>query len=347
MGGRSQEHTISIETGVSVICALNQTKYRILPVRIERDGGWTIFPIYQEVIPRAVYKKLLDNNHLESTTKTLGEALSAIKVFNADFLFIALHGQFGEDGSIQGLAEQLDLPYNGSGILASALGVDKLKSAKVFESIGLKVPKQIELLKSNASKKEIKELHDRIERWFGYPCIIKPRFGGSSLGTSIANNKDDLKKALSNTQEFTNDILIQEFIKGREFTVGVLDVENHPIALPVTEIVSPFDFFDFQSKYNDGAVELTPAKIPPTQVQKLQDIALKAHEIIGCSGYSRTDIIAKDDDIEDSYYILEINTLPGLTPKSVYPVQANTQGIEFSDLLDKLIDFGSKRMEAR
>lgn len=349
MGGRSEEHSISVETGVSVVCALDQEKYNILPIRIERDSKWTIFPQYQEVIPRAVYKKLMDNNHLESKSQTITEALTTLKEFNADFMFIALHGQYGEDGSIQGLCEQLGLAHNGSGILASALGMDKIKSSKAFESAGLKVPRQIELPRFFVitNKKEFQDLHERIDRWFGYPCLIKPRFGGSSLGTSIANNKDDLKKAINDARELTNDILIQEFIRGREFTVGVLDTDNRPIALPPTEIISPFDFFDFQSKYNDGAVEMTPAKIPPTQVKNLQDIALKAHEILGCTGYSRTDIIVKDDDVEDSYFILETNTLPGLTPKSVYPAQTNAQGIGISELLDKLINHGLGRLETK
>ncbi len=349
MGGKSSEHSVSLETGASVVCGLDHKKYNIFPVKIELDGTWAILPQHTQSMPRTVYKKLLENNHLESQKLSAAQALAVLEEKNVDFIFIALHGQNGEDGSIQGLCQQLGFAYNGSEIFASTLGIDKLKSSVEFERAELKVPRQIELPKdfSANNKKSVKDLSERVKNWIEYPCFIKPRFGGSSLGTSLANNKKELLQAIQIAKEITDRILIQQQIKGREFTVGVLDINQKLTALPPTEIIPKENFFDFNSKYSpeNKAEEITPAKIPPAQVAKLHNTALKAHNAISGSGYSRTDIIVKDEDVEDSYYVLEINTLPGLTKESIFPAQAKAHGIEFSELLDKIIEDGFLRTQ--
>lgn len=339
MGGKSSEHSVSLETGINVVCNLDRKKYKIFPIKIELDGVWMMLPEYTQSMPRTVYKKLVENNHLETKKLSIAEAFVELQKASIDFIFIALHGEHGEDGSIQGVCEQFGFAYNGSGVLASALSIDKLKSSLEFERVGLKAPAQIEINKDfSLSKENIKNLSNQIDRELQYPCFIKPRFGGSSVGAGIANNEKELIAAIKNAQKTTKNILAQKLIKGREFTVGILEEKSNPIALVPTEIISKTDFFDFNSKYNseNKAEEVTPAQIPPAQASKLQYIALKAHSVLGCSGYSRVDIIFSDDE----YYVLEINSLPGLTSESILPLEAKAQGIEFSDLLDKIIENG-------
>lgn len=344
MGGKSTEHSVSLETGVNVVCNLDRKKYKIFPVKIELNGTWMILPEYNQPMPRTVYKKLVENNLLEAKKFSIGQALVRLKKENVDFLFIALHGEHGEDGSIQGVCEQFGFAYNGSGVLASALSIDKLKSSSEFEQAGLKIPNQIELDKNflPTDKEMVKSLNNRIKRELNYPCFIKPRFGGSSVDASIVKDEKELITAIKNIQKTTKDILIQRLLKGREFTVGVLEEKINPRALVPTEIIPKTDFFDFNSKYisENKAQEITPAQVPPAQATKLAEIALKAHTTLGCAGYSRVDIIFSDD----QYYVLELNSLPGLTSESILPLEAKAQGIEFNDLLDKIIDNGSLRV---
>lgn len=308
MGGVSSEHEVSLATGKNIIKHLDKKRYDVKPVIISKKGEW----------------------FLNKKKVTINEALEGV-----DLVFNALHGEYGEDGRIQGLLDCLSIPYTGSGVLASALGMDKIKSRELFKFYGLAVPKYITL-----EKQEFPNFYDRkkwgiIKRF--RKLVVKPSCLGSSVGVSILENKKDLAKAVDKAFEKCDQIIIEEYIEGREMTCGVLENIGGKrfFALPVVEIIPPKGrFFDYEVKYDGSTQEIVPARISRTLGKKIQEIAEKTHQILGCSGYSRTDTIVKNNKV----YVLEINTLPGLTKESLLPKAAKEAGIEFSELLDIIIN---------
>ena len=291
MGGMSSEHEISLDTGKNVIKYLNKKKYKIRPIVISKKGKWSI------------------------------EVLKEI-----DVVFNAMHGEYGEDGRIQGVLDCFGVAYTGSGVLASALGMDKVKSYELFKSSGLKVPDGVTFKKG-----------DKIDYKFSEKVVVKPSCLGSSVGISIVEQKKDFKKAIDKAFERCDEIIIEEYIDGKELTCGIIDdfKGQKYYALPVTEIIPPDGrFFDYDVKYDGSTQEITPARISKKLTKKIQEQSIKAHQILGCKGYSRADFIVKGNKI----YILEVNTLPGLTSESLLPKAAKEAGIEFSDLLDIIID---------
>ena len=313
MGGMSSEHEISLISGQNVLDYLNKEKYNITPIVISKKGEWWV----------------------NDVKKTIDEALEGI-----DVVFNALHGEYGEDGRIQGLLDCFSVKYTGSGVLASALGMDKIKSYELFKFHGLLIPKSVTL-------KKFKK------------CVVKPSCLGSSVGISIVSNKTDLEKAIEKAKEKCDKVIIEEYIEGLEVTCGIIDNykgQEH-FALPVTEIVPPPGrFFDYQVKYDGSTQEITPARIDKNLFNKIQGQAIKAHQILGCKGYSRVDFIVKGNKIHPApfadkhkksrasdtercrVYILEVNTLPGLTSESLLPKAAKAAGIEFLQLLDIIIN---------
>jgi len=312
MGGKSSEHEVSLVTGENVIKNLDPAKYEIRPIKISKDNKW----IRQE-------KEI-----------KIEEALEGI-----DAVFNALHGEYGEDGTIQGILEFLGVPYTGSRILASALGMDKVKSRALFRLYGLLTPPNAILTKETWTKKPeiIKEIIENIK----LPAVVKPVNLGSSVGISIVREKENFNKAFKNAFERSDEILLEDYIDGREMTCGVLEnfKENKISALPVTEIIPPEGrFFDYEVKYNGQTQEITPAEIEPELSKKIQRIAEEAHQILGCRHYSRVDMIVNEKGI----YVLEVNTLPGLTKESLFPKAAKTAGLEFPALLEHLIGLALK-----
>jgi len=304
MGGMSSEHEISLISGQNALKYLDRQKYTVKPIIISKQGEWT----------------------MGGRQVAVDKALKGV-----DVAFNALHGEYGEDGCIQGLLESFGVKYTGSGVLASALGMDKIKSKELFQHHGLNVPESIVLDKeSDSSKINFKKL--------GNILVIKPAYLGSSVGISIVDNKDknELRKAINKALERCNEVIIEDFIDGLEATCGILEnVKGQKcFALPVTEIIPPPGrFFDYEVKYDGSTQEITPARINRSLTKKIQEAAINAHRILGCRGYSRTDFIVRKNKI----YVLEINTLPGLTKESLLPKAAKIAGIEFPDLLDIII----------
>lgn len=248
-----------------------------------------------------------------------------------DVALIILHGPYGEDGSIQGMLELLDIPYQGSGVLGSALAIDKLASKKIYQQSGLPVPPYMSARKGRAFNTQA--CIDQL----GLPLFVKPTTGGSSIGMSRVTTADELVPALDKAFEYDDVVLIETFIQGTELTCGVIG--NHELeALPLIEIIpaNPSStFFDYEAKYSPGgAQEICPARISHELTATMQDLAKKAHQALSLRGYSRTDMILKDG----SFYILETNTIPGMTRTSLLPLAAKTAGITFSQLLDRLIE---------
>jgi len=324
-GGPSAEHDVSLATGQMVFEALDKEKYNATAITISKDGKW--------LLPKSGFKFINGNGNEKQLVpmeggKVIGQFKSARKPI--DVVFLALHGTYGEDGSIQGLFELTGLPYTGSGVLASALGLDKEMTKKILKAEKIPTPKYFIFSKGNhISLKKVK-----------FPCVVKPVAQGSSVGVSIVQKPSQLKKAINAARQFDGRVMIEEFIEGREITAGVLGNKKLR-ALPLIEIKPKIsDFFDYKAKYEaGGSEEICPAPIVSALAKRIQDLAVRIHKALGCGGVTRTDFILHGS----QPYVLEINTLPGLTRTSLIPQAAAKAGINFSELLDRLIELALEK----
>lgn len=247
-----------------------------------------------------------------------------------DVAFIALHGKNGEDGTIQGFLEVIGLPYVGSGVWSSSLAMDKAMSKIFYDHADILTPDSV-LLKENSSE----NLSLAIEK-IGAPCVVKPSCEGSALGVFIVKEEESLSEALNQAFAIGNEVLVEKYITGRELTVAVLG-NNAPEALPVIEIIPSNDFYDYESKYAPGGSQhICPAKISDSITEKAQKMAVMAHQVLGCRGMSRSDFIV---DGQDEVWILETNTIPGMTETSLLPDAGRAANMDFSELCCRLIDY--------
>jgi D-alanine-D-alanine ligase len=254
----------------------------------------------------------------------------ATEAHSLDAAFILLHGPFGEDGTVQGFLDLLSIPYQGSGVLGSAIAMDKNLSKILYRNAGLKVPQWY-----MASKEDIDNTGNILGQ-LGLPLVIKPARQGSSLGMTIARSEDDIAEGLKKAFGIDRQVMVEEFIAGREITGGVIGNEELT-ALPLVEIIpgDAYEFFDYEAKYQPGASkEICPADLEAAITVRAQNYALAAHRALQLRGYSRTDMIVSGDDI----YLLETNTIPGMTPTSLLPQGAAAAGFDFPALLDRLIE---------
>jgi D-alanine-D-alanine ligase len=335
MGGRSPEHEISLLSGQQVTNNLDSEKYEILPVVISKDGKrWqltdktTISALADPIALRGTKKEIVLSNKQELAG---AESMSQKEI---DVVFIAMHGPFGEDGTVQGLLDLAGVKYTGSGVLASALGMDKMMFRKVLKSEKLPIPKHIIVKRGENFRNIFKTLGPP-------PYFVKPNDQGSSVGASIVKTKKDLGKALKESFKYGKVALVDEYIKGRELTCAVIG-NDKPKALPVIEI-RPLkgEFFDYESKYTEsGAEEIVPAEIPKSLSNKIQDLSLRVYKAVGCRGFGRVDFIIKDG---REPVILEINTIPGLTPMSLLPKAAKAAGMGYSVLLSRIIRYAAEK----
>ena len=283
----------------------------------------------------AVKKALLTLGHeVEFFDPASDLAKLVQKAGEIDFAFLVVHGKGGEDGSLQGFLDSLGIPYQGAGVLGSALAMHKGISKELYKLAGLKVPEGKTFFKNDFFKHpdKIKKYANKI----GYPLVVKPASHGSSIGMSIVKEEKDFEKACESAFSFDEEILVEKYLKGREFTVGILDEKP----LPVVEIVpKKSEFFDYKTKYTPGmAEEVCPAKISEELSLKAQECALKAHKVLRLKHYSRTDMILVGKD----FFILETNTIPGMTETSLLPLSAKVAGFPFEVLVQKLIELGLK-----
>ena len=294
-GGISSEREVSIASGGQVYEALDREKYDVIRYDPKSD------------LPRLI----------EDSPKI-------------DAALIILHGPFGEDGTVQGLLDLLKIPYQGAGVLGSAIGMNKVASKQLYEKSGLIVPPYMVFKRNEVLNPD--ECTDRLD----LPLVVKPVGSGSSVGISIVKSVDSLKEAVDKAFVEDDEILIEKYIKGIELTGGVIGNDELE-ALPIIEIVpdQSHEFFDYVAKYTAGvSQEICPARIDYMMTEKAQMCAKTAHRAIFCKGYSRTDMILSDQEI----YVLETNTIPGMTPTSLLPQAAEAAGISFSNLLDRLIE---------
>ncbi|MFH1442298.1 MAG: D-alanine--D-alanine ligase [Candidatus Omnitrophota bacterium] len=249
---------------------------------------------------------------------TLEELIARIDI---DVAFIALHGRLGEDGTIQQLFENRKIPYTGSGPEASALALDKIVSKKKFKEVDLAVPEHI----------IVREQDNVLMLDIEYPCIIKPRYEGSSVGLSVVLSKDGFCDSIKNTFQFGKEAILEKFIFGKELTVGILNEE----ALPVIEVITSSGIYDFYAKYkSDETRYIVPADLNDECCKRVKETAIKAHKILGCCHFSRVDLILSED---GSIFVLEVNTIPGLTQRSLLPLAAKAAGLDFFNLCANML----------
>jgi len=299
-GGKSSEREVSLKSGAQVYQALDKSKYDIRR-----------------------YDPLIDLERLVREASELDVAL------------IIMHGRGGEDGTLQGLLDLLGVPYQGSGVVGSAVAMDKELSKALYQMASLKVPSAL------AFPRDYAPTPQEIEAKLGLPVVIKPANEGSSIGVTKARDLKELERGLAAAFKLDRRVLVEEFIDGTEVTGGVLG-NAKPKALPLVEIIPSdrYAFFDYEAKYQAGAsTEICPARLDQELTLKAQQCALKAHAALGCRGYSRTDMLVKDGNI----YVLETNTIPGMTATSLFPQAAKAAGLEFPELLDTLIQLALEK----
>ncbi|MBI5091509.1 MAG: D-alanine--D-alanine ligase [Candidatus Hydrogenedentes bacterium] len=315
MGGASSEHDVSIKSGTMVAGNLDRNRFEITPVTITRDGKWK-FP--------------------GEPLKAIHDALPHLRAINTDCVFLALHGPFGEDGRIQGMFDLLGIPYTGSGCAGSALAMDKVRSKAVVRDAGIRVANQLVVLRREWDA-DAGAVVRKVDAELGFPCVIKSPCQGSSLGMAIPQNADEFRESMPEVLGYDDRVLAEEYITGTEVTCGVVDLvgEDGLRALPVIEI-RPVTaaFFDYHAKYTPGATEeICPAPLDAETTRRIQEVAVHAHELVGCRGFSRSDMILDEGDP----VWIEVNTIPGMTETSLLP-QAAAAGIPFPRMLELFID---------
>lgn len=343
-GGKSGEHEVSLQTAYAVMNALDYTKYTVHPFYITQDGHWHGGDLLTEPL-KSVDDLILSDQ--TSTIEMLGPLLHGIltqKESDApsfDVVFPLLHGTYGEDGTIQGFFEMAQLPYVGSGVLASAVGMDKVMMKKVFAQAGL--PQCVYRYFTRTEWIQDQDYHiTEIEVTLGYPCFVKPANLGSSVGISKAKNREELIQAVETALQYDHKVIVEEFIDAREVELSVLGNEQLQVSVPGEIIVSDEEFYDFHAKYTDGKSQMViPAPLPEETVQSLQEMAEQAYRAIDGSGLSRVDFFIRKED--QALLINEINTMPGFTPYSMYPLLWEKSGKPYAALLDELIELALER----
>jgi D-alanine-D-alanine ligase len=374
-GGRSGEHEVSLLSAASVLNAIDKDKYEVVPIGITKDGRWLTAEHAENLLTG---KLVLEPRNLRAgdpqntqaaAVLSRGEAVvvppepvhrqsglvpfqteasplrrAADRAINVDVIFPVLHGTFGEDGTIQGLLELADIPYVGAGVLGSAAGMDKDIMKSLFIAANLPIVKHVTILRRDWEK-DPKKIEKQVGK-LKYPVFVKPANLGSSVGISKAHNRKELGPAIEEAAKFDRKIVIEQGVggtkdKAREIECSVLGNDEPQASVP-GEIVPIKEFYDYDAKYLDEGSELIiPAKLTKAETTKVQELAVKAFKAVDCSGLARVDFLM--DPKTRKIYLNEINTMPGFTAISMYPKLWAASGLEYSDLIDRLIQLGIER----
>jgi len=295
-------------------------------------GGWSSERDVSLRSGRKVYESLKKQGFDAVLLDVGRDYIDRLKDLGGDVVVIMLHGKPGEDGTIQGALETLGIPYTGSRVLASAVGMDKITTKRILLSIGIRTPDFVFVpLESDLKEKEKDAL-----RKLGFPMIIKPREEGSSIGVRIIREDDDLFGLMAQEREDFGDFYLEKFIEGKSVTVGILGTRENSFALPSLELrVKKGEFYDYDAKYRKGYTEfIIPAELPNTSLEELEQLSLLTHRAVGCRGFSRVDAVVSRDGVP---YILEINTIPGMTDLSDLPAEAEAAGISYDELALRIL----------
>ncbi len=377
-GGRSGEHEVSLLSAASVLNAIDKEKYDVVPIGITKDGRWLTAEHAENLLQG---KLMLEPRNLRAGDPEMtasaavlarGEAVvvppepvhrqsglvpfqtdagmmrrASDRAINVDVIFPVLHGTFGEDGTIQGLLELADIPYVGAGVLGSAAGMDKDIMKSLFIAAGIPIVKHVTILRS-AWEKDPKKVQKLMESKLTYPVFVKPANLGSSVGISKAHNRKELGPAIEEAARFDRKIVIEQGVggkkeKAREIECSVLG-NDEPTASVPGEIVPGKEFYDYTAKYVDeGSQLIIPAKLTKAETKRGQDLAVAAFRAVDCSGLARVDFLM--DPKTRKIFLNEINTMPGFTAISMYPKLWAASGLEYADLIDRLIQLGMERHE--
>jgi D-alanine-D-alanine ligase len=377
-GGRSGEHEVSLLSAASVLNAIDKEKYEVVPIGITKDGRWLTAEHAENLLTG---KLVLEPRNLragdpENTTSAAvlarGEAVvvppepvhrqtglvpfqtdasmmrrASDRAINVDVIFPVLHGTFGEDGTIQGLLELADIPYVGAGVLGSSAGMDKDIMKSLFIAAKIPIVKHVTILRS-AWESDSKKVQKKVESKLTYPVFVKPANLGSSVGISKAHNRKELGPAIEEAAKFDRKIVIEQGVggkkeKAREIECSVLG-NDEPVASVPGEIVPGKEFYDYTAKYVDeGSQLIIPAKLTKAETKKVQELAVAAFQAVDCSGLARVDFLM--DPKTRKIFLNEINTMPGFTSISMYPKLWAASGLDYSELIDRLIQLGIERHE--
>lgn len=341
-GGKSAEHEVSLTTAWAVTKAIDFEKYEVYPIYITLDGEWRRGPQLKKAAesieqlqfesnenkPNNVIQFLLDENNNE---------------FSYDVIFPLLHGTNGEDGTVQGFLEVLNIPYVGNGVLASATGMDKVVMKQLFGVAGLNQVPYVHFL-ANEWKQNSEEILAKCEKELTYPLFVKPANLGSSVGITKATDRNELKASIELALQYDRKIVVEQGIVAREIETAVLGNYNPKVSC-AGEIKPNSDFYDYESKYKDDSTTLIiPAQISEKVAGTIKEMALKAFKILDCSGLVRCDFFVTEN---DEVFINEVNTMPGFTPVSMYPLLWQKSGVTYPELIDTLIELAIERFEEK
>ena len=344
-GGQSPEHEISVISARAIMREADPDRFEIVPLGITRGGEWLT---EQETRERLEHGAADGTNWLgeEPGRGPLERAGAAADLASVDVVFPIVHGRNGEDGTLQGLLELSGIPYVGAGVAGSAVGMDKSLMRAQFAAHGVPQPGYVSLRDTELAElcgaAAPREALADVERAVGYPCFVKPANGGSSIGVSRAQSREDLGDALREAARYDRKVLVEEGIAGREIECAVIG-NAEPQASPLGEIRPHGEFYDFEAKYRDaGADLLVPAPLDEPLAERIQQIALDAYRALDLAGLSRVDFLVREP---DDIHVLEVNTLPGFTPISMYPRLWQEAGLTYGELITRLVELGLERYE--
>lgn len=329
-GGKSSEHEVSLMSSASVLRAIDKEKFDVVLIGITREGEFRKV----ECTPEQIEDK---------SWVSMSEPFDMWKIKEvADFALPIVHGPNCEDGKLQGLLELLDIPYGGCGVTASAVAMDKIMAKTIFRNAGIPVVKDVCVFKGDNVDEKILEIEEKLS----YPAFVKPANMGSSVGITKAHNRDELVKAISFAFEYDKRVLVEQFINAREIETGILG-NAEPKAASCGEILpNDAEFYDYRSKYTAGGAGLIiPAEIPEEKYEEIRRLAVKAYRAIDGEGFSRCDFFLDRDN--GNIYINEINTIPGFTKYSMFPMLWEDAGVSYRDNIEEIIRLGHERYNAK
>lgn len=340
-GGQSAEHSVSCVTALGVLSAIDQSRYRVLPIGITKSGKFTEYAIdsnwkladYPEV-PESASEVFFrpGSNELK---------LASGELVKINLAFPVLHGPNGEDGSVQGLLQLMGIPYVGNGVLASSLAMEKSKAKAVFRDAGIQVADEIVIERTNYNLDPERELA-RAKAFAQSDVFVKPSRSGSSVGVSLVVDEAGLKPAIEAALQLDQTALVEKRVFGREVECSVLEKPNGELVVSLAGeiVVRGRDFYDYEAKYLDGGAELlVPTSLTEAELSKMHDLAVKAFRALGCSGLARTDFFLGNE----GFTLTEVNTMPGFTPISMYPSLFAATGVSYQELVETLIQTGLAR----
>ena len=348
-GGKSGEHEVSLRSAASILKALDRQKYNVVPIGITKEGQWRTDPKFLE----AAFPEILHNGCSvllppepsdEHRLIRLSDSQSIGSQIKIDVVFPALHGTYGEDGTLQGLLDMANLPYVGAGVLGSSVGMDKDVMKRLLQHAGMPVVDFLVFLdKQWTARRDM--IQQEIERRLGYPCFVKPANLGSSVGISKVRNRAEMGPAMDLASQFDRKLIIEKGVEAREIECSVLGNDDPQASLP-GEIVPSKEYYDYDAKYLDESSKLIiPAPLSGEQTQKIQELAVRTFLVTECAGLARVDFFVEKP--SGKIYVNEINTLPGFTSISMYPKLWEATGLSYSGLIDRLIQLAIERHKAR